>query len=151
MILLRSALRNWRVWLRDSTSIYMVPEQFWVRSAIVAQYSSGTPLSQGASSFGGTVSLVQPTIPIRSGSSYHGHYGPPLANRILSLLKKHLINFILHRRSSAHPVSVKRDSISHANTPWCCVLVEHSARREPDGYDFDASHVVLEACASDTQ
>ena len=65
MILLRSALRNWRVWLRYSTSIYMVPEQFWVRSAIVAQYSSGTPLSQGASSFGGTASFVQPTIPIR--------------------------------------------------------------------------------------
>ena len=32
----------------------------------------------------------------------------------------------------------------------CYVLVEHSARREPDGFDFNALHVVLEACASDT-
>ena len=33
---------------------------------------------------------------------------------------------------------------------FCYILVERSARRELDGYDFDALHVVLEACASDT-
>ena len=32
----------------------------------------------------------------------------------------------------------------------CYVLVERSAQRELDGYDSDALHVVLEACASDT-
>ena len=32
----------------------------------------------------------------------------------------------------------------------CYVLVKRSARRELDGYDFDALHAVLEAYASDT-
>ena len=34
---------------------------------------------------------------------------------------------------------------------WCYVLGEHSAQLEQGGYDFDALHVVLGACASDTQ
>ena len=32
----------------------------------------------------------------------------------------------------------------------CHILVEHSARRELDGYNFDALHVVLGAYASST-
>ena len=32
----------------------------------------------------------------------------------------------------------------------CYVLVEHLARLEQCGYDFDALHIALEACASDT-
>ena len=33
----------------------------------------------------------------------------------------------------------------------CCILVERSARLELGGYDSVIWHVVLEACASDTQ
>ena len=32
----------------------------------------------------------------------------------------------------------------------CYVLVEHSTQRELGGHNFDASHIVLEAYASDT-
>ena len=38
----------------------------------------------------------------------------------------------------------------YVGDPDCYVLVEHSARCEPGGYDSDALHVVLEACTSDT-